>query len=453
MKFSAVTFNLCLASLLFKISTADDSSSSTNNNVNPVKKVSLFKVSNDEYVNRFLTREREALLSLVETTGTGTTNISNKEHSHDINYDFVSTLLTASSKRFLRGAPSTTSSSSTTSTRSTLYEEQKEESEIIKDYANAQYYGIVKIGSPPQEFQVIYDTGSSNLWVPAKGCVNCGYKLIHGGKNKYDQDASSTFEQDGAKFSIQYGSGAVSGVYAQDTVTLADDIKVKQQKFATIHDAAGMGIAYAFGMFDGILGLGFDSISVGGVETVFHNAIDQGLVQKPMFAFYLGDNQDGELTFGGYDESKCASDIHWVPLSEATYWKIDIDGIEMGSYKSTSTNAIVDSGTSLITGPTSAIRQIANAIGAKQAITGQYTIDCQSIDSIPDISWTIDGQKYTVPGKKLVIQSAAMCIFAMMGMDFPEPGPQWILGDVFMREYYTIFDYEGQRIGLADATM
>ena len=75
-----------------------------------------------------------------------------------------------------------------------------------------------------------------------------------------------------------------------------------------------MGIAYAFGMFDGILGLGFDSISVGGVETVFHNAIEQGVVEKPVFAFSLGDERDGELTFGGYDESKYVGDIHWVSL-------------------------------------------------------------------------------------------------------------------------------------------
>lgn len=79
----------------------------------------------------------------------------------------------------------------------------------------SQYYGVVKIGSPPQEFQVIYDTGSSNLWVPEKGCVHCGYKIIHGGKNKYDKDASESFVEDGTEFSIQYGSGAVSGVFAE----------------------------------------------------------------------------------------------------------------------------------------------------------------------------------------------------------------------------------------------
>jgi len=379
----------------------------------PLVRIPMHKVSDHEYVNRFLIRERDALL-----------NLQSSESKMD-------GIATPRKLNALRGG--------------------KDESEIIKDYANAQYYGVVKIGSPPQEFQVIYDTGSSNLWVPEKGCVHCGYRLIHGGKNKYDKDASESFVEDGTEFAIQYGSGAVSGVFAEETITLAEDIAVEGQKFATIHDAAGMGIGYAFGYFDGILGLGFDSISVGGVETVFHNAIDQGLVEKPMFAFYLGDNADGELTFGGYDEDKFVGDLEWVPLSDETYWRIDLDEIKMGDFVVGKTDAIVDSGTSLIVGPTNAIRSIANKIGASPTITGQYTVDCETLDSIPDITWTISGKEYTVAGKDLTIQSGGMCIFAMIGMDFPKPGPAWILGDVFMRKYYTVFDYDGARVAFAEA--
>jgi hypothetical protein len=381
----------------------------------------MHKVSDHEYVNRFLIRERDALLSLQK----------------------MESSLISPRTRNLRSADADGTADAV--------KEGKDESEIIKDYANAQYYGVVKIGTPPQEFQVIYDTGSSNLWVPEVGCVHCGYKFIHGGKNKYDAKASDTFVEDGSEFNIQYGSGAVSGVFADDTVVLADDIAVVHQKFATIHDAAGMGIGYAFGYFDGILGLGFDSISVGGVETVFHNAMDQGQVEKAMFAFYLGDNADGELTFGGYDEDKFEGDLTWVSLSDATYWRIDMDGVKIGSFSTGKTDAIVDSGTSLITGPSSDIRAIANEIGAQPTITGQYTVDCEKLEEIPAITWSIDGADYTVAGKDLVIQSGGMCIFAMMGMDFPAPGPQWILGDVFMRKYYTVFDYDGKRVGFAEA--
>lgn len=398
---------------------AANANAETESKAKDLHRIPMYKVSDHEYINRFLIKEREALMAVhnIESTLTAPRNLRGNK---DI--------------KALKEGPG------------------KDESEIIKDYANAQYYGIVKIGSPPQEFQVIYDTGSSNLWIPEVGCVHCGYKWIHGGKNKYDSKSSDSFVEDGSEFSIQYGSGAVSGVFAKDTVVLADDISVDNQKFATIHDAAGMGLGYTFAYFDGILGLGFDSISVGGAETVFHNAIDQGKVEKPMFAFYLGDNADGELTFGGYDDDKFEGDeLTWVPLSDATYWRIDMDAVKIGEFSIGESDAIVDSGTSLIIGPKMDILAIALEIGAKPTLTGQYTIDCEKVAGIPDMTWTIAGKEYTVAGKKLVIQSAGMCIFAMMGMDFPAPGPQWILGDVFMREYYTVFDYAEKRVGFAKA--
>lgn len=382
-------------------------------------RVQMHKVPDHEYINRFLTRENKALqaqLNILQSS-------------------------TSAQQRHLR---------TTNNNNNNTLEDKKKESEIVKDYANAQYYAEISIGTPPQKFQVIYDTGSSNLWVPEKGCVNCGIGFLNK-KNKYDKDVSTSYVVDGSDFSIRYGSGAVSGKYAQDTVTLADDIAIPNQKFASIHDAKGMGIAYTLSHFDGIAGLAFDAISVGGATTIFHNAIEQGLVEKGMFAFYLGDSMDGELTFGGYDEDKFTGDLTWVKLSEATYWKINIGGIKIGSYSSEATDGIVDSGTSLLVGPTAAVAEIGKAVGAIRTLTGQFTIDCDKVSSIPDITFTIDGKDYTVAGSKLVIQSTGMCLFAMMGADFKEPGPKWILGDVFMRPWYTVFDYENEQVGFAKA--
>lgn len=331
----------------------------------------------------------------------------------------------------------------------------KDENVIIKDYANAQYYGTVHIGEPQQEFTVIWDTGSSDLWVPRKGCSNCGYCLPFTEntsvcKDKYDSTQSNDYEEDGSEFAIQYGSGSVTGMFSKDTVTLAQDIAVRHQKFAEVQDAAGMGVAYVMGKFDGILGLGFESISIGG-STVFGSAIEQNLVKDPIFAFYLGDEGDGELTLGGYDENKFTGSLNWVDLQKATYWQVSLDGVKMGDYSVSETNGIIDSGTSLLVGPKSEVAKLASAVGATQSPLGQYTIDCAKVDDLPDVVFTIAGVEYSIPGADTVIQSSGLCLFAFMGMDLPASGPKWILGDVFMRKYYTVFDQGNKKIGFAAA--
>jgi hypothetical protein len=292
--------------------------------------------------------------------------------------------------------------------------------------------------------------------VPKVGCSHCGNPLF-GRKSKYDHDSSSTYAADGADFNIRYGSGAVSGFWSADDVVIAEDFTIRAQRFAEIQDAGGLGYAYALGKFDGILGLGFTSISIDGTPTVFENAIDQHVVQQPIFSFYLGDNAPGELTFGGYDAGKfVGDDLTYVKLSAATYWQIKMDEVSAGddlviTGGDDGITAIVDSGTSLITGPKKDIVKIARSIGAKPNIMGEYTIDCAKIDDVPDIVFTIDNKPYTIPGKSAILQAQGTCLFAFMGMDFPPPGPQWILGDVFMREYYTVFNYLDESIGFAPA--
>lgn len=314
------------------------------------------------------------------------------------------------------------------------HERALQESEVINDYANAQYFGVVSIGTPPQSFKVIFDTGSSNLWVPKVGCTHCGNPFF-GKKSKYDHESSTTYEEDGADFNIMYGSGSVSGYFSTDSVELAQDLIVTGQRFGEIQDAGGLGMAYALGKFDGILGLGFSSISIDGATTVFENAISQGVVEQPIFSFYLGDNSPGELTFGGYDASKFEGDLIYVKLLAATYWEIALDGVSAGSWSAapnsdgTPITAIVDSGTSFITGPKKEIAQLAASIGAKSNIMGEYTVDCDKLADLDDIVFKIAGAEYTIPGPSAVLQAQGTCLLAFMGMDFPSPGPQWILGD------------------------
>jgi len=156
---------------------------------------------------------------------------------------------------------------------------------VINDYQNAQFYGPISMGNPAQTFNVIFDTGSSNLWVPGKACSGCGSHPL------YDHAKSSEYKANGTVFKIQYGSGPVSGVFSQDSVTVGG-LKVAGQTFAEVADVSGLGLAYSIGKFDGILGMGWRAISVNAVETVFEGMMDQKLVADKMFAFYLA-NKDG----------------------------------------------------------------------------------------------------------------------------------------------------------------
>lgn len=242
-------------------------------------RLKLHKRSDHEMVADHLKRENEALKSAMAAGNSAAVEMAKK-----------------AGQVALRGATASFEE------QKAALEEGKSENVIIKDYSNAQYYGVVELGTPPQEFTVIFDTGSSNLWVPKVDCKNCGYWFINGGKKKYDEAKSTTFQKDGSDFHIQYGSGDVQGFFSVDTVTLADDLAVTGQKFAEVNDAGGLGMGYVMGKFDGILGLGFEGLALGGATTVFKNAIDQGVVSQPMFAFDLGNQKDGELTFGGYGE-------------------------------------------------------------------------------------------------------------------------------------------------------
>lgn len=155
---------------------------------------------------------------------------------------------------------------------------------------NAEYYGPISLGNPKQTFSVIFDTGSSNLWIPSKKCSGCGSHKL------YDSSSSSSYVANGTVFNIQYGSGPVSGFLSKDNVFVGD-IGIKQVNFAEITDVKGLGAAYSVGKFDGILGLGWGSIAVDGIPTIFGDMVAQNLVPKPLFSFYLGtqDGADGVL--------------------------------------------------------------------------------------------------------------------------------------------------------------
>ncbi|RAL15430.1 pepsin-like aspartic protease [Aspergillus homomorphus CBS 101889] len=322
---------------------------------------------------------------------------------------------------------------------------------LVDNFMNAQYFSEIELGTPPQTFKVVLDTGSSNLWVPSSECGSIACYL----HNKYDSSSSSTYKKNGSEFSIRYGSGSLSGFVSQDTLKIGD-LTVKGQDFAEATQEPGL--AFAFGRFDGILGLGYDTISVNKIVPPFYNMLKQGLLDEPVFAFYLGDaNKEGDssvATFGGVDKSHYTGELIKIPLRRKAYWEVDLDSIALGDdvAELENTGVILDTGTSLIALPSSLAEMINAQIGAKKGWTGQYTIDCAKRSSLPDVTFALSGHNFTISAFDYTLETQGSCISAFMGMDFPEPvGPLAILGDSFLRKWYSVYDLGNSAVGLAKA--
>ncbi|QPG73172.1 aspartic proteinase precursor [Brettanomyces nanus] len=321
----------------------------------------------------------------------------------------------------------------------------------LTNYMNAQYFTEIELGTPAQIFKVILDTGSSNLWVPSNDCSSLACYL----HTKYDHEQSTSYEKNGTDFSIQYGSGSMKGYISQDTLKLGD-LVIPNQDFAEATEEPGL--AFAFGKFDGILGLGYDTIAVNHIVPPIYNAIDKDLLDEPQFSFYLGDSsksEDGGIcTFGGIDKSKFTGKITWLPVRRKAYWEVKFNGIGLGDEYAPleKHGAAIDTGTSLIVLPSQLAEVLNSEIGAEKSWSGQYTVDCAKRDSLPDLTLNFDGYNFTLSPYEYTLEVSGSCMSAFTGMDMPEPiGPLAIIGDAFLRKYYSVYDLAKDAVGLAEA--
>lgn len=306
------------------------------------------------------------------------------------------------------------------------------------------YYGEIGIGTPPQIFKVLFDTGSADLWVPSVSCTSpaCGKH------SKFSRSASSTFQAGTKTFYISYNSGYAAGSTGYDLVKISN-LAVKHQVFGLTERESDF---LAFVPWDGILGLAFPGLSHEGGTPIFDNMWNQGKLPQNMFSMYLSSSVEGSaLILGGTDSSYYTGSIKWIPVYQASnFWNILIKSITINGNTvacSGSCKATVDSGTSFIMGPDKDINNINGWLGSYTDQYGEPLVSCSTTDLLPDVVFNINGYSFTLPPSAYVIKSASKCITGFAS----EQDTTWILGEVFMRQFYSVFDISNNRVGFAQA--
>ncbi|KAG0338469.1 hypothetical protein BG000_003926 [Podila horticola] len=324
-----------------------------------------------------------------------------------------------------------------------------------------EYYGTVKIGEPPQAFKIDFDTGSSQFIVSSKGCVECS------GTSHYDSTTSSTFQGADKPWHITYGDMShAEGVLGHDRVIIGGIIVANQQLALVTSESQGFDET-----IDGIMGLAFGALStnVASTHTVFENMMAQKLVDRGVFSFYLGKsslNGGGEVIFGGIDMDRVADghSITYTPVTRPKYWQINIDNIlvndqpiqpALGSKaasKSIFRNVagIMDTGTTLMIVPLQISYGIHRAIHGAREYGQTWTVPCDLGSQFPDgeVQLEISGKRFKIPFEDLVREPTGEQELCYSGIQ-PSSSNFLIIGDVFIKNNYVVFDQENKRVGIA----
>ncbi|KAG9409384.1 hypothetical protein AC1031_019638 [Aphanomyces cochlioides] len=322
----------------------------------------------------------------------------------------------------------------------------------LQNYGNVQYVGELSFGTPPQVLTVVFDTGSSDTWIPGISCTSCG---MH---ENFDYRQSTTFQDTREKFLDSYGSGEVGGVIGIDTIGFGP-FNVENVRFGVVTEETE-----SLEMFiaDGLVGLGFESLAKITRPTLFSTLVQQNDAVGNMFAVYMSAEPyktGSELHLGGYDLSMVGPNASWhftpavrLPDFETfTYWAIKMNGF---SVRNASDNhcdpfcyAIVDTGTSLISIPDTQYSDIVAAV-TDGLPCDDVVCSGVTIDNFPPLKFGMEPDNiFTLQARDYVsCDGRGSC-----RLQFQNGGDEawWVLGDVFIKTYYTLFDVDNMRVGFA----
>ncbi|GFO36764.1 cathepsin d [Plakobranchus ocellatus] len=321
------------------------------------------------------------------------------------------------------------------------------------------YYGTIAIGTPAQEFYVVFDTCSSPMWVPSNR--NEFFHRSYYQPRKYAYASSITNFNGGKPFSMTYASNNITGSLSEDVVTLGN-IVVPFQAFGEVVSVPDI---FDRRYIDGVVGLGFRDISKGEPPNVFDNMVSRGLVRAPVFSFYMDRMEAGgstsRLTLGGVNPHLYTGDFTYVDLTAPNKWQFKIDRVQLFSgmeiFSESGCQAEVDSTCAMIIGPRMDVIPLNIKLGARPvSMPGPFEMfefDCSSLDILPAVQFIINGQKLSLSSEDYVIKMNGRCLsgFATKKGMMRDGQLFWRLGNAFMRGFYTQFDKGNRRIGFAQA--
>ncbi|KAI6186076.1 Peptidase A1 domain-containing protein [Aphelenchoides besseyi] len=322
--------------------------------------------------------------------------------------------------------------------------------ETLIDQFNYYYEGYIHLGTPPRSFIVDFDTGSPIFWLAAINCTDIrGNKCVE--PHLYDYQNSSTATSTGKRFKIQYGSGATKGFYVTDTLGLTADPSVANVKNVTF-GAADLLIGWMSGT-DGLFGLSFGD-NIKNKNPAFIDILNRDHVfENPIFTIWLDSSNDnsseklgGEIEFGGTDNSRCGEVISTTKAQviPGPWWTFNIQTISVNGKAVGNAIAITDTGTTAIY----ANYKIFSAIIEKAPILALPEFSCDT--KIPDLKldMLVEGKNLTLTTEDFVLRLEDECAPSIY---LGQPGDPFdiLLGDVFIRRYCQIHNYDQKTVGFA----
>jgi hypothetical protein len=319
-----------------------------------------------------------------------------------------------------------------------------------------EYWGKITVGTPPQEFTVIFDTGSGNLIIPGNDCAVAACNA----HKKYSPTSSSTSikmgksgtslelnPNDKKDATVKFGTGEIHGHFYGEKLCLGgvgSTACTTANFIATDQETEEPFISC---QFDGIMGLGFKDLSMGKGFNIVDDLVEQSSLPKNQFSVYLTDTGHSEINFGGYKEDQAVGEVLWAPVNKQSYWQIAIDDISFNNKKQglcSGCQVAVDTGTSLLAGPSDVISKLGDALGVKD--------DCSNFDTLPMLGFVVGDKVLNLKPDDYMDRGDDGCSVALMTLDVPPPrGPLFVFGDPFLRRFLTVYDRDGPSVGFVVA--